>query len=375
LSIARLMTADAGIPHERLSVRAKWTALVVLTIGILVLLLAAAEIAIRLRQTLRYGTASTIEDTYTVDPQLGLRVPIANWVKGHIAVNSLGFRGPEIAMPKPPGTVRLAFIGASTTWCGEVSGNDKVWADIVAKSLAQAFPAHRFDYVNGGVPGYTIPASRKNLELRVAPLAPDVIVIYEGMNDLSGELREVAAAKGVARDAKMEPASRLADYSLLWNLAEKNLRVWFAQQRVQSAKGRLVLDASALGDGFRRDLTGLVQAAQQRAKRVAVATFSIQLRSGQSADEQLRAAASRLYYEPFMTPQGIIDAYRRYNEIVREVAAATGALLVDGEDDIPGDPAHFADTVHFTDAGSAAMAARVTRALVNDPAIRELGSK
>jgi len=369
------MTADAGIPRERLSVRAKWTALVVLTIGILVLLLAAAEIAIRLRQTLRYGTASTIEDTYTVDPRLGLRVPIANLVKGHIAVNSLGFRGPEIRVPKPPGTVRLAFIGASTTWCGEVSGNDKVWADIVAKSLAQAFPAHHFDYVNGGVPGYTIPASRKNLELRVAPLAPDVIVIYEGMNDLSGELREVAAAKGVARDAKMEPASRLADYSLLWNLAEKNLRVWFAQQRVQTSKGRLVLDASALGDGFRRDLTGLVQAAQQRAKRVAVATFSIQLRSGQSADEQLRAAASRLYYEPFMTPQGIIDAYRRYNEIVREVAAATGALLVDGEDDIPGDPAHFADTVHFTDAGSAAMAARVTRALVSDPAIRELGSK
>lgn len=368
------MTADAGTPHERLSARAKWTALAVLTIGMLILLLAAAEIAIRVRQTLRYGTASTIEDTYIVDAKLGLRVPIANLSKGHISVNSLGFRGPEIPMPKPPGTVRLAFVGASTTWCGEVSGNDKVWADIVAKSLAQAFPAHRFDYVNGGVPGYTIPASRKNLEFRIAPLAPDVIVIYEGMNDLSGELREVAAAKGVVRDAKMEPASWLADYSLLWNLAEKNLRVWFAQRRVESAAGRLVLDAGALGDGFRRDLTGLVQAAQQRAKRVAVATFSIQLRPGQSADAQLRAAASRLYYEPFMTPQGIIDAYRRYNQIVREVATATGALLIDGEDDIPGDPAHFADTVHFTDAGSAAMAARVTRVLAKDPAVRALAT-
>jgi lysophospholipase L1-like esterase len=364
------MTADAGMPHDRLSPRAKWAALVVLTLGTLLLLLAAAEIAIRVRQALRYGTASTIEETYTLDRKLGLRVPIANLSKGHIAVNSLGFRGPEIAMPKPPGTVRLAFVGASTTWCGEVSGNDKVWADIVTRSLADTFPAHRFDYVNGGVPGYTIPASRKNLELRIAPLAPDIIVIYEGMNDLSGELREVAAAKGVARDAKLEPASWLADYSLLWNLAEKNLRVWFAQRRVESAEGRLVLDAGALGDGFRRDLTGLVQAAQQRAKRVAVATFSIQLRSGQSADEQLRAAASRLYYEPFMTPQGIIDAYRRYNEIVREVAAATGALLIEGEDDIPGDPAHFADTVHFTDAGSAAMAARVTRALARDQAVR-----
>ena len=370
-----MKTADAGTPPERLSARAKWTALVVLTTGMLVLLLAAAEIAIRVRQVLRYGTASTIEETYTVDRKLGLRVPIANLAKGNISVNSLGFRGPEIPMPKPPGTLRLAFVGASTTWCGEVSGNDKVWADVVAKSLAQAFPAHRFDYVNGGVPGYTIPASLKNLELRIAPLAPDIIVIYEGMNDLSGELREVAAAKGVTRDAKMEPASWLADYSLLWNLAEKNLRVWFAQRRVESAEGRLDLDAAALGQRFRLDLTGLVQAAQQRAKRVAVATFSIQLRPGQSPEEQLRAAASRLYYEPFMTPQGILAAYRRYNEIVREVADATDALLIDGENDIPGDPAHFADTVHFTDAGSAAMAARVTRALVNDPTIRQLAAK
>lgn len=60
---------------------------------------------------------------------------------------------------------------------------------------------------------------------------------------------------------------------------------------------------------------------------------------------------------------------------MREVAAATGALLIEREDDIPGDPAHFADTVHFTDAGSAAMAARVTRALANDPTVRELAAR
>jgi lysophospholipase L1-like esterase len=369
------MTAESATPNERLSAHAKWTALVVLTLGMLVLMLAVAEIAIRVRQAMRYGTASTIEETYTVDRKLGLRVPIANLVKGHISVNSLGFRGPEIAIPKPPGTLRLAFLGASTTWCAEVSGNDKVWADIVTRSLARAFPAHRFDYVNGGVPGYTVAASRKNLELRVAPLAPDIIVIYEGINDLSGELREVAAAKGVVRTSQVEPASWLASYSLLWNLAEKNLRVWIAQRRVERAETRLLLDAQTMGEGFRRELTGLVEIAQRQAKRVAVATFSIQLRAEQSADVQLRGAASALYYSPFMTPQGIIDAYRRYNEIVREVAAATGALLIDGENEVPGDPAHFADTVHFTDAGSAAMAARVTRALESDPMVQGLVAK
>jgi lysophospholipase L1-like esterase len=96
---------------------------------------------------------------------------------------------------------------------------------------------------------------------------------------------------------------------------------------------------------------------------VAVATFSARLRAEQTEEEQLRAAASALYYMPFMTPRGLIGAYARYNPIIREVAQATGALLIEGEFDIPGDALHFADSVHFTDAGSRAMATRVSGAL------------
>ena len=39
-------------------------------------------------------------------------------------------------------------------------------------------------------------------------------------------------------------------------------------------------------------------------------------------------------------------------------------ILVDGALDIPGDAAHFTDSVHFTDAGSRAMAQRVSTALM-----------
>jgi hypothetical protein len=42
--------------------------------------------------------------------------------------------------------------------------------------------------------------------------------------------------------------------------------------------------------------------------------------------------------------------------------------------DVPGDPQHFADTVHFTDAGSAVMAERISRGLVASPRFRELVS-
>jgi len=97
---------------------------------------------------------------------------------------------------------------------------------------------------------------------------------------------------------------------------------------------------------------------------VAVATFSTQLRRGQSPDEKLRASASALYYMPFMTPDGLIVAYERYNQIIRQVARATGAILIEHENDIGGDPQHFTDSVHFTDEGSAAMARRVSGELL-----------
>ena len=75
---------------------------------------------------------------------------------------------------------------------------------------------------------------------------------------------------------------------------------------------------------------------------------------------------------PFITMSVLIEGKERYNQIVREVARETGVLLIEGENDIPGDPVHFTDTVHFTDAGSKAMAERVSRALVSSPILHKL---
>jgi len=358
------MSETTSASGERLSARAKWALLTLLTFAVIVALLLVAEAAVRVRQTMRYGAAATVDAYYTVDPKLDLRVPIANLSKGHISVNSLGFRGPEIALPKPAGTVRIAYLGASTTWSAEVSGNEYVWPHLATVSVARAFPDLRFDYINGGVPGYTVASSLKNLELRVAPLSPDIVVIYEGINDLTGELREVAARQGVIAEAKMQEMSWPGRYSLLWNLVEKNLRVIASQRAARRNQDRVSIDPTTLGGQYRNELAHLVRVAQQHAKVVAVATLATRVRREQMPDEQASALSSAIFFMPFITAKGLVDGYARYNEIVRDVARETGAVLIDGEDSIPDDGAHFADSVHFTDAGSKAMAERVARALV-----------
>jgi lysophospholipase L1-like esterase len=366
------MPGQDATAQGRLTPRGKRNLVVLITIAAVVLMLLAAEGAVRLRQKLKYGTVTTLEEYYTVDESIGLRVPIANFSSGRISINSLGFRGPEIAVPKPPTTVRIAFLGASTTFCGEVSGNEYVWPHLVTARLAQAFPAVRFDYVNAGVPGYTMGSVLKALQHRVAPLEPDVIVVYEGANNLSGELREIAAQRGILSQAKVHEFTWPSRHSLLWYLVEKNLLVLMSQRDAQSNRGRLEVDTRTLGAEYRRELEQVATDARRSAKLVALATFSTQLRRDQTLEQQMRASTSAFFYAPFATPQLLMDSYDRYNQILREVAREKGALLIEGEQDIPGDSRHFTDTVHFSDAGSRAMAERIGRGLMASPELKQL---
>jgi lysophospholipase L1-like esterase len=359
-------TAAATVPSAR-----KLGLLMVLgTIAAVLLLLAAAEVAVRVRQYLKYGSTATLEEQFTVDPAIRLRIPVAGYSRGPVSVNRLGFRGDEIAVPKPANTIRVAFLGASTTWCAEVSSNERVWAYLVTAQLREAFPRKQIDYINAGVPGYTMESILASLKNRVAPLGPDIVVIYEASNNLTGEMRRLAAQRGIVADDQFRDLSWPSRYSLLWHLVEKNLKLLAAERIAQNPTARLEVDARTLGEHYRAVLTEVVREAQRHAKVVALATFSIQPRREQTQQQKMQASSSALYYMPFLHPDTVIAAFERYNEIAREVARDTGALLIEGERDIPGDAAHFHDTVHFTDAGSAAMAGRVGRALIASDAVR-----
>lgn len=358
-----MISSEPPRAGNRLSRRTKLLLLIAFTLVLFVLMVLVAELAVRIRATVKYGSTATAEDLYTTDERIGLRVAKAGLDTGRITTNRLGFRGPEIQVPKPANAVRLAFLGASTTWCAEVSGDDLTWPSIVTERLRELRPDRHWDYVNGGVPGYTVESSMLNLQHRIAALEPDAIVIYHATNDLSGELREIAFAQGLLESPSFKPMAWPARYSLLWELAEKNLRILFAQRAAAANASRLRLNTEQLGMQFRDDLTSLVREAQKHAPIVAVATFATQLRQGQSSAQMRKASESAMFYMPFMTPKSLTAAYDQYNSIIRQVARETGALLIDDLEKIPGTPQYFTDTVHFTDEGSRAMAERVLEAL------------
>jgi lysophospholipase L1-like esterase len=329
------------------------------------------EGGVRVRQYLRYGSTKNTLYSTIVDGDSGLIIPAPNQSTGTIRINSRGFRSPEISSVKPAGTIRLAFLGASTTFCAEASSNEATWPHLVWKSLQSEWPQIPLEYVNGGVPGYTVASSQRNLQHRVRRLQPDVIVIYHAVNDLSKDTRELAETQGIFRGDVDEP-SLLGRWFLSWYLVEKNLDIALRQRQDAKKPNYVKFNADTLPNGFRRRLTDLVRAAQDVAPVVALATFSQRVRRDQSPEERLRASNTHLYYMPHMTPDGLLEAFDAYNRVIRDVALERRAVLIGEEETVPADDLHFNDSVHFKDQGCVRMAARVANGLSGSPRFRQL---
>lgn len=341
---------------------------IALALGAFVVGLLALEGAVRVRHWLKTGSFGPIYE-FAVDEASGLQIPLPG-PHGRIVCDSRGFRSPEITSLKPEGTVRVAFLGGSTTFCAETSGNDATWPARVVAALRDARPGKPFDWVNASAAGYSVEQSLRNLTHRVAPLEPDVIVIYHGTNDLTKDTRALAAEKGLWQpDAGA--SDWLEEHSMLWELVKKNLLIR-GRGEGPRAEGTLEIDAEALAAGFETRLTELVRACQEVAPVVAVVTFSHRVRPEQTPQERRAACQSALYYMPFLTPDSILEGVTAYNAAIRRVAAATGAVLVAGADRIPADAEHFNDSVHLLDAGCRIQAERVTEALLASEAFGRL---
>jgi lysophospholipase L1-like esterase len=115
------------------------------------------------------------------DPVLGYALKPGYNAKG-ISINTLGFRGPEIAPEKPRGTTRIFAIGDSTTF--GLSGENCPYPEQLQRLLDNQYGLGRFEVINAGVEGYGTDYALRLLETRIVPLKPDLVLVYVGWNDL-----------------------------------------------------------------------------------------------------------------------------------------------------------------------------------------------
>ncbi len=107
--------------------------------------------------------------------------------------NSLGFRGAEFPRAKPPGQVRIAILGGSTTYDTGVREDAETFPARLQAILNEAAGSgpgagERYLVVNAGVPGFTSWESLIHLELRVLELEPDIVIVHHATNDVYARL-------------------------------------------------------------------------------------------------------------------------------------------------------------------------------------------
>lgn len=101
-----------------------------------------------------------------------------------ISHNNHGFRGPDIDIVKPGGTIRIFLVGGSTTY-DHAGPEGSHTGDFLSARLAQQFPGKRFEVLNAGVDGYHSLQGLILIASRLVDFAPDFIVVMNGDNDAS----------------------------------------------------------------------------------------------------------------------------------------------------------------------------------------------
>ncbi|HPC16380.1 MAG TPA: hypothetical protein P5318_09315 [Candidatus Hydrogenedentes bacterium] len=132
---------------------------------------------------------TSMYETYQVRYKRGLRGSRpGEYPEQHFETNRYGFRAPDVAVPKPVGTFRILCIGGSTTVEGP--SNDLTYPAILEGELRGRFPGKAIEVLNCGIEG--IGTSNHFLLLPdYLELQPDLVIAYEGVNDVGRDLQFV----------------------------------------------------------------------------------------------------------------------------------------------------------------------------------------
>jgi len=343
----------------------------------------AGELVLRHRERQRTNVAGIMPLLFYRHSRLGHALVRDYDYFGHIHVDREGFRGPDVPVSKVPGTLRIMAVGSSTTFDPGVSSDTATWPARLQAWLQRLAPDQRVEVINAGVPGYRVIDDLIRLEMDLSRYRPDVVILYEGHNDLFGALRRTRVEPPAFISTPDEIPSVtpwghwLTRHSLLYGKLVGRLEVlhFVASGRRASATGAPQLPPQAVVDTgarrFEQDLTAFLAVTRSFDIRVVIPEL-VQM-SGVGSLEEPDSTIRRIwsYTVPFARPETVLQGYVRYNEALRNTARRFGATW------IPTDSFGLAgkewyeegDPIHFNDRGAERMAQQLARALITRHAL------
>ena len=147
-------------------------------------------------------------------------------------INLHGFRGPEIEKNKPDNTFRIFTVGGSTTFSTGVE-DEFTWPSLLQENLDSLKTTTKIEVINAGLSGATSYSNSKLIKNKLISFEPDLIILYEGVNDQGCLMSEFENANTVVTKQKIfdkcevylldeYPFHMAERYSELCEFAQKN---------------------------------------------------------------------------------------------------------------------------------------------------------
>jgi len=295
--------------------------------------------------------------------------PTPNYRKGRTSHNSLGYRSDEFPLEKPDGVFRIVALGGSSTYDVSIEDNDKTFTAQLEKLLHDDYGYQNVQVINAGVPGYNSWEILVNLEFRVLDLDPDLVIIYEGTNDVHARLVEPYAYRGDdfgRRRAWQPPSVALWERSALFRILSRAMNItrqvsvddfvsaptymsWPFESRLNEKN----LDPAEILEEnppiyFRRNLENMIAIAKEQEVQILFSTWA--------HSPNLNDYASEGYYQ---------QGFQENNDVVKEVAVSDDIPLFDFAAVMPQDAMYWADGRHVNEAG-ALVKARLFAEFIHD---------
>ncbi len=315
--------------------------------------------------------------------------------RSEVRIDRDGFlsREEELSLEKPPGEIRIAAVGASTTANVHLNYDDN-WPAHLERIVQQSFPDRKVRVINAGIPGYDTAQSIGNLSLRVMPYKPDIVIIYHGYNDLKALSKDVefkpdySHIHTVPYGYRKEPPAYtlLLNNSMFYVRARNKYRERIARKmEIDRLRGTNLINEipAQAGETFEQHIRAMAAVARGGGAQVVLSSFATlhNLQLDYADQEVLKALTPRqaeelfylLKFTPGLTLEAIIQGLADNNVILERVAADLNTGWVDNAGLVPHEDRFFVDRVHFSRDGAELLggnfAPEVIRLLKNEGAV------